>query len=185
MYESIQPSYIDKYLLELWSNISNILEPSINDYKIVEEYLLDIDNRPYLNILFRNPEKQIFPFSNTGRCLKDIKLSNYKPLNIIHVNGGCSKKCIVFYTTCNDIHIYSSKQKRIANIGEPDCIPYSDSINTNIDTLKQLGYKGDILLRVGGYPMEKYGGIRFCHIPYSFKLLALLEASKLGYELAL
>ena len=45
-----------------------------------------------------------------------------------------------------------------------------------------MGYKGHVLYRLGGYPLIDKGGIRFSHIPYSFKLLSLIEASQLGYE---
>lgn len=54
-----------------------------------------------------------------------------------------------------------------------------------MDVIKDLqteGYKGHLLFRIGGYPLIDCGGLRLAHVPYSFKVLSLIEASILGYE---
>ena len=51
-----------------------------------------------------------------------------------------------------------------------------------IRDLQTEGYKGHVLFRIGGYPLTDHAGLRLAHVPYSFKILSLIEASILGYD---
>jgi len=54
-----------------------------------------------------------------------------------------------------------------------------------VNTLRERGFSGDILYRVGGWPNLQGGGILLCDVPYAFKISAFEEALQLGYSSAL
>jgi len=51
-----------------------------------------------------------------------------------------------------------------------------------LSELGKCGYRGHLLLRIGGFPNVEKGGLKICHVPYAFKVAALLEARNLGFE---
>jgi hypothetical protein len=63
---------------------------------------------------------------------------------------------------------------------------YNDSelkkVHTLLSELKEKGYSGHVLLRVGGFPNTQNGGLKLCHVPYAFKVAFLQEARALGYR---
>ena len=87
--------------------------------------------------------------------------------------GGVSKedltRCIVLYASYNYDAVFGEKL-------------YAEKARTIIQDLEQQGYQGHVLFRTGGYPMLERGGLYLAHVPYSFKILSLIEASLRGYQ---
>lgn len=48
--------------------------------------------------------------------------------------------------------------------------------------LREIGYKGSIYYRIGGFPNPTGEEVRFAAVPYAMKMFMLLEAYHLGYK---
>lgn len=179
--KEVNPEYKDEELLELWSSLDNIHFPSVEDYKKVETYLLK-GRRPYLDPVFNHGiKKGLIPAEVINRevtwhnrLLQRIKflgnnaeLPNYKIVNIGNVKK--KSKCIVLFATYNtdSFDQKTSYTKRLLDL---------------IEEIEQMGFEGHIIYRIGGYPMLERGGIKLAHVPYSFKVLGIIEASLLGFD---
>ncbi len=153
---------IGKYLCSTEEKvyIKNWHHPSIRDYWRIQKYLTDAP-RPELQYLncpgttFRADRMRNFRLISQER----------KPLfEIIPLNGDPSDKtnCIVTYVSIDDGYIIRQKEL--------------------IQRLRDLGFNGHVIQRVGGWPATEMGTLKFFDIPYAFKICALLEAKSLGYQ---
>lgn len=158
---------MDEELQNLWASIPDINHPTVSDYLSIERYL-HTGRRPYLDLLRQKADSVD---NNTKRRLKNIlnfKLlgsNQEEPIFEVHnVNPieELNKRCILLYASFNSI--YEQKLRRV------------------LDELKSCGYSGDILVRIGGFPNVSNGGLKICHVPYSFKLAFLQEAKNRGYK---
>lgn len=76
------------------------------------------------------------------------------------------------------------------NGGGRDCVVLSCPIHPKyeklllslVDALKEIGFKGAVFYRIGGYPVPTGEEVRFVAVPYSFKIFTMLEAYQLGYK---
>jgi len=50
------------------------------------------------------------------------------------------------------------------------------------DALEKVGFKGNFLMLLGGYPNPTGKEIQYLGVPYAFKIFAMLEAQKLGFN---
>lgn len=184
----VDSAYKDYELDALWNSIKDINKPSLKDFQAVEKYL-KYGERPYLDEIFNLPylirtrlEYNQMEFDRSydyyNRILQRLRLvgvNNEMPVFERLALGGTSKndlsRCIVFYVSYNESpHAF-----------DKDAI-YSEKMLEIVKELQMEGYKGHVLFRIGGYPLIDRGGLRLAHVPYSFKILALIEASILGYE---
>lgn len=181
-HDDLFSSYKDAELEDLWGSIPDIYHPKYADYLKIEEYL-STAYRPYLDVIINfGIQVGLLPQKNINRhlvwhnrLLQNIHFVSEKKKEAIQkiINLNTSKedksKCIYLYASQN---IDSFDQKSL----------YSQRLMQIIEDLKRVGYKGHIIYRIGGYPAEQFGGLRLAHVPYSFKVLGLIEASLLGYE---
>ncbi len=193
---NIKPVVYDEEIQGIWEQMDNIYEPSYEDYRLIEEYL-KYGKRPYLEDIYnlsyiikivqkgypteKIKNKLIFRVTFNTRLLATMKMVSEKDrkpeLQIIPVNGG-GPRCIVLYGTYNENY----KSHTLYDLKTLKKESYVDSLDEIIDNLEKIGWKGDVLKRAGGYPLIEQGSIRFAHIPYSFKVLSILEAYSLGYK---
>lgn len=76
------------------------------------------------------------------------------------------------------------------NGGGRDCVvlscpihpKYENLLLSLVDALKEIGFKGAVFYRIGGYPVPTGEEVRFVAVPYSFKIFTMLEAYQLGYK---
>jgi hypothetical protein len=76
------------------------------------------------------------------------------------------------------------------NGGGSDCVVLSCPIHPKyealllslIEALKEIGFKGAIYYRIGGFPNPTGEEVRFVAVPYSFKIFTMIEAYQLGYN---
>lgn len=155
-------AYSDPELENLWFSISDIYNPSYEDYQKVERYL-KTGTRPYLDLL-RKPHKN----SDRLPSILNLKLvgeNNQMPIferHSINTTEKTSKRCILLFGSFNGL--YPQKVRRALN------------------DLNKCGYSGDVLIRIGGFPNLNFGGLKLCHVPYAFKVAFLYEAYLLGYS---
>jgi hypothetical protein len=184
----VDSAYKDCELEALWNSIKDINNPSLEDFLSVENYL-KYGRRPYLDELFNMPfilrfqkEHNIVEVDRShaycNRILQKIMLvGSHQEMPIFKrlFLGGASpldlSRCIVFYVSYNESPHPFDKEAI-----------YSEKMLEVVRQLQIEGYKGHVLFRIGGYPLIERGGLRLAHVPYSFKILSLIEASTLGYE---
>ncbi len=188
VFDDVQPIYVDEELSSLWESLTDIYHPSWEDYKRVE-YYLRYGDRPYLDVVFNyRIEKAGDPsIGDEGRqhrywhrMLQGMMLvgpnEELPQLQILALGGASEEdrsKCVVLYASYDaDSGDRNSAEKRV----------YDKRLFDIIEDLTANGYCGHVLYRVGGFPLIERGGIRLVHVPYSFKLLSIIEASLLGYE---
>ncbi len=82
-----------------------------------------------------------------------------KKLFTINQGGDC---CIVSFASYNGIY-----PELLASIPEE---------------LEKTGFNGHFLLLAGGFPNPTGNEIQYCAVPYCFKIFAMLEAKKLGFN---
>lgn len=183
----VDPIYKDSELETLWNSITDINNPTLEDFLSVENYL-KYGQRPYLDEIFNLPCLLRFikeynitvdrSYAFYNRILQRLMLVGpHKEMPVFQklFLGGASpsdlSRCIVFYVSYNESpHPF-----------DPGAI-YSEKMLGIIRELETEGYQGHVLFRIGGYPLMDRGGLRLAHVPYSFKILSLIEASILGYE---
>jgi len=164
-------SYSDSELEQLWASLMDINHPCLEDYQAIERYLKE-GKRPYLDLLRQSTAEM--PDNLKGTCywrmslmqnLKLIGSDGEMPLFEIHdvnLTEATEKRCILLFASYN--RLYPEKARNI--LGE----------------LKECGYSGRILFRIGGFPNEAHGGIKIAHVPYAFKVAFLKEAQLLGFK---
>lgn len=179
----IESQYQDAELTSLWNSLSDINNPSLEDYVNFEKYLL-FGRRPYLDIMFKKAienrwisedklDRTVFGASRVLQRFKFVGSNGELPVKKIVPIGGVSledrSRCIVMFSSYNFDATFGKEL-------------YSTKMNAVICDLAEEGYKGHVLFYLGGYPMLAQGGLRLAHVPYSFKILSLIEASQMGYQ---
>ncbi len=148
-------AYTDPELEALWGSLSSLDAPTLEDYRLVEAYLSN-GKRLYLQPLYENC---VAPkHFNLFRQFKLVGPNGEMPTLQIH-KGADPKKCILIFGSYNGC--YPKKAEML------------------FKEIIELGFDGDILLRIGGFPN---GDLKLCYVPYAFKVAFLKEAALLGYE---
>lgn len=181
----INPLYSDDELVELWNSLSDLKNPSVQDFLKIQDYL-KYGRRPYLDVIFDpliakgivKPEEFDRSATIANRMLQRTNLigpGQEMPVFGTKRLGGVSaedrNRCIILYGSYNITYNQWNEYNY-----------YTDRLLSLIDVLEQNGYKGHVLYHLGGYPLIGKGGLRLVHVPYSFKVLAFIEASQLGYD---
>ena len=142
---------------DIYSNITDLNNPTIEELQGLEEFLKN-GERLYLNPIGKAPNKR------NCRTIKLVGENGEEPIRkLFTVNTTLEdkKRCIVLYASFN--------------------YPYPEKVKLMASELKKCGYKGHILLRIGGYPNMQNEGLKLAHIPYSRQIASLLELRSLGY----
>lgn len=151
-------AFHDDELEDLWSSISDISNPTLEEYKAIERYIKE-GKRPYLEPLaFHDRFIRI-------RNLQLIGDHNEMPIfekHSMNIQEKSKNRCIVLFASYNGI--YPAKARQL------------------LEELKACGYSGHVILRTGGFPNIEEQGLKICHVPYAFKVAFLLEAERLGYK---
>ncbi len=180
--ELVESAYRDDELEDLWASLTDLYNPTCADFLKIEHYL-KFGRRPYLDGLFEQgiargwgPVIYNRAETFTPRILQKMRLvgaNGEMPLFERRIMGGVSaedlSRCIVLYVSHNNDPLDGRTS-------------YAEKMFLVMKELETSGYKGHVLFRLGGYPLLNKGGIRLAHVPYSFKVLSLIEASHLGYN---
>ena len=134
--------------------LSNWLNPTDRDYRILENYLHE-----------KYSERALAP-----RVKKSFK-------NIKFVGNGSLPKLNVKYLN-NDKH---NKKNLIIAYGTL-VDEYKDMIQELIESICKVGFDGHLMYQIGGWPNTEQGDLFLCDVPYSFKICFFREAQRLGYK---
>lgn len=95
------------------------------------------------------------------QTLVDRSLGLLPKKELIEVNGG-GDNCVVL--SC------------------PIHPKYEALLLSLIEALKEIGFRGAIYYRIGGFPNPTGEEVRYVAVPYSFKIFTMIEAYNLGYK---
>lgn len=149
----------------IYLKISNLLNPSAEDYRILQNYLLN-GERPYLDWLNRyiqNP-RDGFRYDirvRDFRLLKEDEDSIFEKV-YFYKSPHDRDLCIISYASFNSW--------------------YPDRIKKLKDHLQKVEFQGHYLYRIGGWPNVEEGSLLLAHVPYAFKLCMFKEALSYGYR---
>ncbi len=182
----VESQYVDEELATFWSSVKDINNPTGEDFLRFQDYLKH-GKRPYLDLLFdpliacgrftpEEPKNREYFICNRMLQRMEFLGPDGKPgrlqVHALNVRSTDKSRCIIVFSSYN--------QPPHSKWGKPP--KYNDMVPRLLEELNNVGYKGHVLARVGGYPMMEKGGICLAHVPYSFKVLAFIEASQMGYE---
>ena len=156
--------------------ISYPLQDSLTeeDLLAIQKQKQTLDISSLLDTLY--PKKSFWPWSPSLASKEDFKGRISKAFHqtlidpsrgflpekhLVKINGG-SDRCIVCYASFDGVYPGLIKQ-----------LP---------EHLEKTGFQGYLFYQIGGFPNPTGQEIRFCAVPYSFKVFSLLEAKKLGFH---
>jgi hypothetical protein len=150
--------------------LSSWTDPSFEDYVEIQSYLEQGARKELEALSEFDLEGNVLNTFRIARMRKfkliDVNDTHQKvpKLKTVHINTSASDKncCIITYTSCND--------------------PYQQLPVQLEKTLRNTGFKGHFLSRVGGWPYVKGGSLGSIDTPYAFKPCMFKEAMALGYR---
>ena len=140
----------------VYSDIKDIYHPTIDDYRLLQQYL-------------SSEKRDLSQLCDFAWVVKNIKIIGESAEELprsecIAVN--CSKEdkenCIILYASFN--RNYPQALMRLANL------------------IKTSDFQGHVLYRIGGWPNTEEGDLLLAHVPYAFKVCMFQEAKRLGYK---
>jgi len=156
-------SFQDAEFERICVSVGDICHPTLEEYRLIEDYLVS-GKRLYLDILRKSDQYEIY--QERLKSISNFRLvgsGHHSPIFEDHIlNGGDASRCILLYSSSNGI--YPMKAAKL------------------LSEIEDSGYKGQLLLRIGGFPNTPNGGLQICDVPYSFKVAFLQEAKLLGFK---
>jgi len=141
-----------------------------DDYIEVQKQIRQIDILPLVRDMYANLNGTYFTsFEDiAGRCTKCIRQTLIDPANgqypqkeLVKIGRG-SDNCFVCCGPLNGKYPY-----------------YVKSL---IETLERQGFDGYFLYYIGGWPNPTGEEIQYTAVPYSFKIFAMVEAQRMGFN---
>ncbi|MCH9624735.1 MAG: hypothetical protein S4CHLAM27_11350 [Chlamydiia bacterium] len=194
----------------VYDSIEDITNPTIEDYKKVEDYLW-YGRRPFLSKIdskqyrikakrfrllpnsseFNSPDESNTDEFNTDEFNPDeFNPDEFNPdelnpdeLNPDELNPDKLDFKIpheIIPVNCN----IEDKENCIVLYASCNYL-YPESLLKLVERIKNSDFVGHIIYRIGGWPNVEEGDLRLAHIPYAFKVCAFREAYRLGYKRAL
>lgn len=159
-------AYSDPEIEKLLSSLSDPYCPSLEDYRLIENYY-QFGERPYIDQIRKDSHIQGAELDYRIQQLRNFKLvgpNGEMPIREVHalnVTEETKDRCILIYASYN-AH-YPQRARRL------------------LQELKERGYSGHVILRVGGFPNISNRGAKLCTIPYTFRLAFFHEALEMGF----
>jgi hypothetical protein len=159
-------SFDDAEFESVLSKMKDLKRPTLQDYERIEQYLVH-GKRPYFDFLLHSESYAIY--RGRMKSIANFRLvgpTYEEPIFEHHVfHSPDRRRCILLYASSNGS--YPAKARKL--LGE----------------IKDSGFRGHVLLRIGGFPNVENGGLKISDVPYSFKVAFLQEAKWLGFDEAL
>lgn len=147
------------------------------DFLSVQEKLRSLDIESLLNNLYPNDTSFTWFWQKPSLQKKsDFYGRISRGARQTLINPSLSKKPIKKLIPIND-----GGDCCIVSFASYDGI-YPDLLDSIPEALRKTGFNGHFLLLKGGFPNPTGNEIQYCAVPYSFKIFALLEAKKLGFN---
>jgi len=132
--------------------IDYLLAPRYHDYN--QNFSFGLKIVPYDDFANRL-------YRGLWQTMIDSKKNLFPQKELVAINGG-GDDCIVLFSSLDRV--------------------YPSYILSLIEALKEVGFKGSVYYRLGGYPNPNGDEIYLAGVPYAFKLFMLEEARNLGFR---
>jgi len=159
-------AYTDPEIEKLLDSLSDPYHPSLEDYRLIEHYF-QYGDRPYIETIRRTAHVEGDDFDFRIHQLRNFKLVGpngempIMELHPINVREETQNKCILIYASYNPHY----PQRALRLLGD----------------LKECGYSGYVMLRIGGFPNISNDGIKLCTLPFTFRIAFFQEALHMGF----
>lgn len=159
-------AYSDPEIEKLLDSLSDPYHPSLEDYRKIEHYY-QYGERPYLETIKKCAHVEAKEVEYRIQQLRNFKLvgpNGEMPLMELHsinVREETKNRCILIYASHNQ-H-YPERAFRL------------------LDELRECGYSGHVMLRIGGFPNVSNEGIKLCTVPFTFRIAFFREALQMGF----
>jgi len=134
-------------------------------HNIAEEVDIQWRKEQKLARYFQKPVSRDDFFNRLQRGLWQTMISKKKGLypkkNVVNLNGG-GEDCIVLFSSYDRV--------------------YPKYVLSLIKALEEVGFRGSVYYRLGGYPNPTKKEILYAGVPYAFKMFMLEEARNLGFR---
>ena len=149
-----EPLMKEESLPEVYNQISNILHPTDDDYRLLQEFLTN----------GKRDLSELKDFALVTRNIHIIAPQQHIETGLVPLRcePNDRENCILLYATFN--RNYPSGLKRL------------------LKAISDSDYEGHVLYRIGGWPNTEGGDLRLAHVPYSFKVCMFREAQRLGFK---
>jgi len=150
------------------------------DFVALQNTLRTVDIRPAIDAIYPKDIPFSWPWQKSpvrkksdfeGRISRGVRQTvidlpnGKKPIKqLIKINKG-GDRCIVSFASYDGV--------------------YPDRIQSIPEALTKTGFDGYFLMMIGGFPNPTGEEASYASVPYSFKIFALLEAQKRGFDKAL
>jgi hypothetical protein len=151
----------------IYDQVSDPIHPKRRDWVKIQEFLSH-GKRDELRKLEEavDPGANLYDYRNRVRRLRLISDHFWEAPQFKIEAIGCSEEerdiCVITYASYN---------KR-----------YPQAVQLLGQQLKEIGFKGHFLYRIGGWPDLEGGSLKLAHVPYAFKPCLFQEAKRLGYK---
>ncbi len=153
----------------IYQKISDLYNPTYEDFCLLQKYLQQ-GERPYLkwlNTFYPETPNDYRRYDVRARQIRFV--DPHRPFDLalkqIFFSPPEDKECcVISYASWNHLLGYPQKILEMEN------------------HLRNIGFKGHFLYRLGGWPDLEGGSLTLAHIPYSFKVCMFREAKRLGYK---
>jgi hypothetical protein len=148
------PLMTEESLPEVYSQISDIYHPSLDDYRLLQDFL-------------SNGKRDLSELKDFEWITRNIHIIDEKqPIETglipLRCDANDRENCILLYATFN--RNYPAALKRL------------------LKAITESDYEGHVLYRIGGWPNTEGGDLRLAHVPYAFKVCMFREAQRLGFK---
>lgn len=140
---------------EMLQSLSNRYKPTVNDYKKIQAYLSLGNREELLALQDFAPRMRNFKLFTKGLRPEHKKVC-------VNCSSSYQKRCVVLYTSYNG--------------------NYPAALKSSVESIQGSDFKGHIIYHIGGWPNCEEGDLDLVCTPYAFKIAALREAKRLGYQ---
>jgi hypothetical protein len=146
---------------ELYSLIKDLHHPTLDDYRLIQNYLSHAPREDLRKLKDCNYEHVTRTFKIIGTAPHEMPRHGMIAVNC---SEESKEHCILVYASFNR--------------------HYPKGLERLVNSIKASDFVGHILYRVGGWPDAEGGSLTLAHIPYAFKACFFKEAERLGYKRA-
>lgn len=146
----------DNSLPDVYNQISDIRHPTLNDYKLLQDFLKN--GKRNLSDLkdteFVVQTLQITPPTDNGTIQSDVIAVHCPPTD--------RENCVLMYSSFNR--------------------NYPQALKRAVEIITKSDFSGHLMYRLGGWPNTEDGDLALAHVPYAFKVCMFREARKIGFK---
>jgi hypothetical protein len=144
--------------VSLYADIKDPLHPTDEDYRKIQDYLTSGKREEIAGL-----GEYYAGLARNFKVIGDAPGETPESGTIaFHCDDDQRENCVITYASFN--------------------LNYPNALRHLIQSVKDSGFKGHVLYRIGGWPNAAGGSLAVSHVPYAFKAAFFKEAERKGYK---